>query len=135
MEDESSTDGFFLNKAEYKHVLMNWLLVVADLHSNHNRLVKHLKAYDAQQKSSEKSRTWIGQCPIGQLITLLNAIQQELEKLLVDIDLCDEPDSNPHKGHYLKLVSHTRMIKSLNQEANTMLKLAGLPSLRPKEDQ
>ncbi|WP_155297353.1 hypothetical protein [Spirosoma aerolatum] len=130
MEDESSPDGLPAHGGSYKRVLMNWLLVTADFHSNYNRLVKYLNAHSAQQKPPEHGKLYAGQCPIGPLISLVNTMQQELERLVTDIDQYHQPDSANHNEYYTKLADHTRTIRALNKQANTLLQLATLPSLQ-----
>ncbi|GAB4018641.1 hypothetical protein [Spirosoma koreense] len=71
---------------------------------------------------------YIGQCPVDQLITLLTRMQEELEKLLLDIEKEEPIDSLDSDESCQKLLIHTQILEDLNQQAKAMLHLTALPA-------
>lgn len=130
MNDKSSPNGFFIHEVSYKHVLMNWLLVIADFHSNYNRLVKCLNAYKTQQGPSETTKSCEVQLPVGQLVSLLNTMQQELERLATDMEQYQAPLPSDQNNYCTKLANHTQTINELNKQAQCILQLSTLPALQ-----
>jgi len=130
VEDKSPPDGFLMHEGNHKRVLMNWLLVTADFHSNYSRLVKCLNDLGAKHNPPDQGKPCATQFAIGPLVSLVNAMKQELERLVLDVDQYHEPDSTNQDEYYTKLADHTRTIRALNRQANTLLQLATLPSTR-----
>lgn len=105
-------------------ILAEWLASVSLLHLNYRQINGYVNQYEEQRLAQKNLTKQVGQCPVGDLVRLLIRIEEELEKLLVEMDHLEELES---LNNYKKLIEHTVTLDQLNQSANGLLHLAALP--------
>lgn len=109
------------------NTLTEWAEATALLHENYSKLLACISQYKPKKKTSAaSSRSYIGQCPVDQIITLLKIVQEQMESLVVDMEQMSYPDQPVGTENYKKLAMHTRIINKLNQQAQTKLWLTTL---------
>ncbi|UFH56306.1 hypothetical protein [Spirosoma sp. KNUC1025] len=106
--------------------LAKWLSAVADFKQRYKQVIGLLDIHNHNQNISLTNVECIGQCPISQVTGLLNKMQEELEKLLMDLSQASQMDRLVRKNKYKKLAAHTQAIEELNHEAENVFLLASL---------
>lgn len=108
-------------------ILTEWAEATARLHENYNKLLACVRPNKPEQTTSEAlSRSYIGQCPVDALVTLLVMMQKQMERLVADMEPLICPSQPVPIENYKKLAMHTRIINKLNQQAQTKLLLTTL---------
>lgn len=104
--------------------LTEWAEATTRLHENYNRLVACVSPIKPEQTiGSAPSRSYIGQCPVDALVTLLVMMQKQMEMLVADMEPLICSNQPVPTENYKKLAVHTRIINKLNQQAQTKLLL------------
>ena len=107
--------------------LTEWAEATARLHENYNKLLACISPNKPEQTTgSAPSRSFIGQCPVDAIVTLLVMIQKQMEMLVVDMEPLVYSNQPVPTENYKKLAVHTRIINKLNQQAQTKLLLTTL---------
>ncbi|GAB4024909.1 hypothetical protein [Spirosoma koreense] len=125
MKDISNESATHYRNLQPEAVFADWLHAVSELQLNYHRLTSYASVYDQHRLQPQTAPSWAGQCPIRQVTALLNRICRELETLLQQMD---QFDSKVTPENYRRLAGHTRLINRLNQQAQTLLKLADIPA-------
>lgn len=110
------------NPSEVEQTIEDWGEAVSLFYDQYGQLTDYLNKEIAERRSNKIHKS-IGQCPVGQLIGLVNTMQEELMRLTQDMD------NLHHLSNYRKLKMHTGVLNQLNGQAEEMLRLASLPSL------
>ncbi|RYF65023.1 MAG: hypothetical protein EOO39_25590 [Cytophagaceae bacterium] len=107
--------------------LTEWAEATASLLENYNRLLACVSSTKSEQTTgATPSRSYIGQCPVDALVTLLVMMQKQMEMLVADMEQVICPSQPVPTENYKKLAVHTRIINKLNQQAQTKLLLTTL---------
>ncbi|QMW03852.1 hypothetical protein [Spirosoma foliorum] len=121
-DDASSFDGL-----SPKRILTEWTEAITNLYKNYQELSAYIdQAIGQEAHFKEDTNTYIGQCPLSQLVTLVTTIQVELEKLLQDVSKKDSSTKLNPRNYYQKLIEHTLLVDQLNQQARSRLHLLSL---------
>ncbi|GAB3806382.1 hypothetical protein GCM10028819_41650 [Spirosoma humi] len=105
-------------------ILTEWAEATARLHENYNKLLACISPNKPEQTvSAAATRSFVGQCPVDVLITLLVTMQKQMERLVIDMESVSCPNKSLPTENYKKLAEHTRIINKLNQQAQTKLLL------------
>lgn len=118
------------NKSIATGILEDWLDASANFYVYYNQLIACI-GQSTNTVSSDQQPTFIGQCPLDQLVSIVIAMQAELEVLVKEMKQLDKKEgkgrnSSSTAKKQSKLANHTRRLNELNQQANTRLWLAGL---------
>ncbi|AKD56434.1 hypothetical protein [Spirosoma radiotolerans] len=110
------------------NTLTEWAEATASLHENYTRLMACISQNKPEKKTRATSsgRLYIGQCPVDQIITLLKIMQEQMGRLVADMEQINYPAQPVRAENYKKLATHTRIINKLNQQAQTKLWLTTL---------
>ncbi|GAB3805440.1 hypothetical protein GCM10028819_38690 [Spirosoma humi] len=117
--DDSSNDAHGPEK-----VLENWLKATSDFYTFYQRLMDLINQQDQQVQVDHTGISYLGQCPVGSLLTLVLTMQAELEKLVYEMDQLDEFSETNANQHLSRFVSHTSRLNRLNRKARILLNLA-----------
>lgn len=125
--DTLKTDSHRINKqVDIEYIVADWVEAVSTFNANHGRLTKCLTKGLAHSIGSKEHR-YIGQCPVGQLVILINKLQDELVRLSQDVDTISHLPKD--RKNYKKLARHTNVLNQLNRQAHHALVLSTLSSL------
>ncbi|GAB4050817.1 hypothetical protein [Spirosoma litoris] len=121
-DDASSFDGL-----SPKRILLEWTEAITNLYTNYQELSGYIEQAIGQKSHPEEDTiTYIGQCPLSQLVTLVTTMQTELEKLLQEVSKKDTSAKLSPQKHYKRLMEHTLLLDHLNQQARSRLHLLSL---------
>lgn len=98
----------------FQIILSSWLEATTNFYLTYQQLVRCTNQLSAEQ-------VYVGQCPVGMLISASTLMQVELEKLVLDINQ-DDVRSIQHSDELLK--KHTKMLNQLTNQAQLLLHLA-----------
>ncbi len=123
LEDNSSS-------AKYtpECILGNWLSAVTDFHSYYHQLAICINQTTIEQDWNTKKTVYIGQCPTSLLVELFSMMGEELKNLDQDMDQLAKLKPLSIYKNYKKLMTHTRVLNQLNQQAQNRLHLFTLSS-------
>ncbi|MVM35343.1 hypothetical protein GO755_35300 [Spirosoma sp. HMF4905] len=121
-DDSGSFDGI-----NSRQIVIDWTEAVTDLYKNYRELSTYIyQSSNQNSQCNDDNNTYIGQCPVSQLIALVTTMQVELEKLLRDVSKEDNSRRSASLRHYKKLIDHTLRLDHLNQQAQSRLHLLSL---------
>ncbi|WP_461099619.1 hypothetical protein [Spirosoma luteolum] len=110
-----------------RFAVMGWVAAAEQYCSSYFRLMACIEAAGLSIDAPYKIGTFVGQCPVDELISLSMCMQEGLENLVQEMD--DPGQASPAgKPNFQKLIDHTRILKSLVEQADIRLKLAALPA-------
>ena len=107
------------DNAIHTTVLADWLQATTTFYIYYNQLSPYVNQKEVNHINSN-------QCPVDQLKTLIHRMQNELKKLLCDLESVGTLNSHQGKQMYRKLATHTRVLNRLNQQAKVMTLLTTL---------
>ncbi|WP_040005322.1 hypothetical protein [Fibrisoma limi] len=118
------------NKSIATEILEDWLDASTNFYVYYNQLIACV-SQSIHTVSSYQQPTFIGQCPLDRLVSIVIDMQAELEVLVKEMKELDKKESKGRSSSStakkeLKLAKHTRRLNKLNQHASTRLWLAGL---------
>jgi hypothetical protein len=105
-------------------ILFDWVNAAFELQENHNKLTNCFLENQSKISSHSRQASYIGQCPSGQLTILIKRMEQELKRLLDDLDTLNPSPLPASPSKFKKLAAHTLALNKLNQQAQTRLLLA-----------
>jgi hypothetical protein len=109
-----------------EHVLTVWLEAATNFHQCYNQLIATVSQRVAEHDSRKGDKIDTGQCPIGQLLTMITRMQWELKKLARDMDQGDGLMKLSARENYEKLATHTLRLNQLIYQAQLRLDLSSL---------
>ncbi|WP_020603063.1 hypothetical protein [Spirosoma spitsbergense] len=111
-----------------ERILADWAAAIADFHTYHQQVVTCISQIGIEHDLGRENikSVFIGQCPVSLLVKLVATMQEELEKLLQDMDQLVNPGPSGMSQNYEKLAAHTHVLHQLNQEAQKGLHLVNL---------
>ncbi|MVM37060.1 hypothetical protein GO730_04275 [Spirosoma sp. HMF3257] len=102
-------------------VLTNWIKATSDLYINYRKIMTAVNRPETESLRQEKQ--YIGQCPRVLLMELAITMQQELERLLLDMEKIDTFTPSTSKQTIKRLFDHTNALNELNDQAQIRLDL------------
>ena len=111
------------DKCKADYILAHWLEVITTLNGYYYQLVTCTNQWVIEQGLRPGNTTYIGQCPMSQLVKLIGTMQRELTTLTQDMDQVARLKPSTTKQICSELVSHTLRLKRLNDQAQTRLYL------------
>jgi len=117
------TNRQLAGQIKYETLLTDWVETTGDFYLGYNRLAAYVHQNVSKEKLNAQQIAYIGQRPKAPVISLLRTMEVELERLLQDMLLSDTLQPVTITEYYQKLAAHTRVLKRLNQQAQTRLLL------------
>ena len=110
-----------LGQDQAKRMIEEWMQAVDTFCRHYIQLCVYADTYYAQQATMLHATAHIGQCPIEQLDNMKETMQMQLDQLLLDLD-----QTKQATGQWTseKLLTHTRLLNQLNQQALAVCQLA-----------
>lgn len=105
-----------LKPVHYDTVLAEWLRAIDAFQTYYTQLAPYLST---EQKTPALSLN-TGQCPPAQIRNLVLRMQTMLETLVEDMDSVNTMATTPGRCKTKKLVRHTRVLNSVNQQAQVV---------------
>lgn len=120
-DDSGSSDDF-----NPEQVVTEWTEAVTNLYKHYQELSTYIHQATDPNHLPEVGAIYVGQCPINQLVTLVDAMKATLDELFLDVSQGDKAQKQTTKEQYRKLVHHTLLMNQLNNQAQSRLHLLSL---------
>lgn len=112
-----------LDIRKYKHMITQWFEATATFYEYYHQLTICIRQRGVEHELRGDNIAYIGQCSVSQLMHLASSMQTELANLTQAVDQVDP--LKPTTEMYDQLVNHTSRLNQLNDQAKTLLELAG----------
>lgn len=123
-----------VNHVNYENIVEEWLETTADFYINYTKLTTCLREKTVTENISRIMYSHIGQSSVKEVVDLVRVMEIELEVLLIDMEQIETSTPVNTEKEYRKLDRHTRFLKELNQQANSVLMLTTLTRKSIKND-
>jgi hypothetical protein len=104
-------------------IIEDWLNAVTNFEHYYHQVFTCISHPVSKQEVRKANTTYIGQCPVSQLVRLRKTMQEQLIKLTLDLDQAAKLRQPTSSKEYIKLRNHTRVLNHLNQQAQSRLYL------------
>ncbi|WP_020603710.1 hypothetical protein [Spirosoma spitsbergense] len=106
-----------------ENALTDWIKATEDFYLSYTQLATYIPQDATQEKVSAEESSYIGQCPMAPIVSLLTTMHTELERLFQDMGPSKTLQQVTISENYRKLAAHTLVLKRLNQQAKIRLLL------------